>query len=268
MAVKASGQITLSSVVDVKAIYRYYLLQNSTLTKPAKPTTFPPPQAWDDTEPTYTEGSTNSLYVVDCNVFSDDTYDYSDVSLSSSYEAAKAAYNKALNAENTSNSNKDSYESLKETVLNQSTNWKKDAEGIVSEAIKDYVKKTTYETFKETVMSKMNQIPEGFEFTFETVKTKMTELEQSIATQNSYIRMIDGNIYLGKKDNPVTAVLTNKSLEFRYNDTVIAEFTPEQLKVKSILVEQKIDLDNCWRIQKGAYISGKGYNMNINWIGG
>lgn len=98
MAVKAKGQITLSSVVDVKATYRYYLLQSSTLAKPATPTTFPPPSAWDDSEPSYAEGSTNSLYVVDCTVFSDDTFAYSPVSLSSSYEAAKAAYNKAQNA--------------------------------------------------------------------------------------------------------------------------------------------------------------------------
>ena len=98
MAVKASGQITLSSVVDVYATYRYYLLQSSTAAAPSKPTTFPPSSAWKDAEPGYTEGSTNSLYIVDCSVFSDGTFAYSLVSLSSSYEAAKAAYNKATNA--------------------------------------------------------------------------------------------------------------------------------------------------------------------------
>ena len=40
-------------------------------------------------EPSYTAGSTNSLYFCDLNVFSDGDYAYSDVSLSSSYEAAK-----------------------------------------------------------------------------------------------------------------------------------------------------------------------------------
>ena len=98
MAVKAAGQITLSSVVDVAATYRYYLLQSSTAAIPSKPTTFPPATTWDDTEPGYTDGSTNSLYTVDCTVFSDGAYLYSAVSLSSSYEAAKAAYNRATNA--------------------------------------------------------------------------------------------------------------------------------------------------------------------------
>ena len=101
MAIKASALIALSSVTDVTSVTRYYLLQSSTLARPAKPTTKPPTGSWTDTEPTYTEGSTNSLYFVDLTVFSDGTWSYSSVSLSSSYEAAKAAYNKATSAQTT-----------------------------------------------------------------------------------------------------------------------------------------------------------------------
>lgn len=90
-----SAQITLYHVIDILEVRRYYLLQSSTLTKPVKPTTYPPSINWGLTEPSYTEGSTNSLYFVDCTIFSDESFKYSEVSLSSSYEAAKAAYNKA-----------------------------------------------------------------------------------------------------------------------------------------------------------------------------
>lgn len=110
MAVKASATVTLSSVVDVKSVWRYYKLQASTLSKPSKPTTNPP-SGWTTTEPSYTNGSTNSLYFCDLTVFCDNSFVYSDVSLSSSYEAAKAAYNKAMaakeaadNAQTTANS--------------------------------------------------------------------------------------------------------------------------------------------------------------------
>ena len=99
MAVRSSATISLSCVVDVYSTTRYYLLQSSTLNKPAKPTTKPPTGGWTDTEPTYTPGSTNSLYFTDLTVFSDGTWAYSTVSLSSSYEAAKAAYNKAAAAQ-------------------------------------------------------------------------------------------------------------------------------------------------------------------------
>ena len=101
MAVKASATISLSCVVDVQSTTRYYLLQASTLSKPSKPTANPPAGSWTDTEPGYTSGSTNSLYFTDLTVFSDGTWAYSSVSLSSSYEAAKEAYNKAVAAQNT-----------------------------------------------------------------------------------------------------------------------------------------------------------------------
>ena len=100
MAVKASVQITISKVIDIHACYRYYKLQSSTLAKPSKPTTNPP-SGWSDTEPAYASGSTNTLYFVDCNVYSDKTFNFSEVSKSSSYEAAKDAWNKANNAQDT-----------------------------------------------------------------------------------------------------------------------------------------------------------------------
>ncbi len=99
MAIKATASITLSAVRDLASCTRYYLLQSSTLSPPSKPTAKPPGGNWVTAEPSYTSGSTNSLYFCDLNIFSDGDYAYSDVSLSSSYEAAKAAYNLAQTAE-------------------------------------------------------------------------------------------------------------------------------------------------------------------------
>lgn len=96
----ARGIITIHHVVDIVSTTWYYKLQASTASAPAKPTT-QTPSGWSTTEPAYTEGSTNSLYIVQKTTFSDGTFDYSDVSLSSSYEAAKAAYNKAVTAQET-----------------------------------------------------------------------------------------------------------------------------------------------------------------------
>ena len=109
MAVKASASITLSFMVDVYASYRYYKLQASIVSAPNAPTVFPPSTSsgWDDTEPSYTSGSTNTLYFVDCTVFTDDSFAYSKVSISSSYEAAKKAWNKANNAQKTADDAKD-----------------------------------------------------------------------------------------------------------------------------------------------------------------
>lgn len=97
MAVIASASITLTAVVDVRSVTRYYKLQSSTLAKPTKPAA-KPPSGWTATEPAYAEGATNSLYTCELTTFSDGSWAYSDVSLSSSYEAAKKAYNEAAAA--------------------------------------------------------------------------------------------------------------------------------------------------------------------------
>ena len=95
MAVKAKAEITISRIVDIEKTITYYLLQSSTLAAPTKPTANPPGGNWKTTEPSYTSGSTNTLYFVDLTIMTNGTYSYSDVSKSSSYEAAKAAYAKA-----------------------------------------------------------------------------------------------------------------------------------------------------------------------------
>lgn len=89
--------------VDVTATCRYYLLQASNLDAPDQPTLNPPGGSWSETEPSYTSGSTNTLYFVDLTIFSDGTWSYSAASKSSAYEAAKEAYNKAQQATDTLN---------------------------------------------------------------------------------------------------------------------------------------------------------------------
>ena len=93
----ARNSITVSKERDIASVTWYYMLLASTAAPPAKPTTLTP-TGWSTIEPTYTEGSTNSLYICQRTVFSDGTFEYSDVSLSSSYEAAKTAYNKSVAA--------------------------------------------------------------------------------------------------------------------------------------------------------------------------
>lgn len=102
--VKAKAEITISRIIDIDKVTRYYLLQSSTATAPSKPTSNPPGGNWKTTEPSYTSGSTNTLYFVDLTVMTNGSFSYSAVSKSSSYEAAKEAWNKANNAQNTANS--------------------------------------------------------------------------------------------------------------------------------------------------------------------
>lgn len=104
MAVKGSATVTLSQYRDTDSVTRYYKLQLSSLAAPDKPTNVKPnetPAGWSKSEPAC--DITMSLYTVDVTVFSDGTTHVSDVSKSTSYEAAKEAWNKANKAQGTAN---------------------------------------------------------------------------------------------------------------------------------------------------------------------
>ena len=115
----ARESITVSRAIDISSYTRYYLLQASTLNPPAKPTSANPGGNWVTTEPSYTSGSTNSLYFVDKTTFSDGTFSYSNVSLSSEYEAAKEAYNLA----HTANTNAGTAQETADQALAQSVEY-------------------------------------------------------------------------------------------------------------------------------------------------
>ena len=106
ITIKASASTTVSIERDVTAVWRFYKLNSSSST-PSKPTeeqgkayakNKTVPSGWSTTEPKYDGTVTNSLYTVDLTVFSDDNVSWSDVSKSTSYEAAKEAVTKADNA--------------------------------------------------------------------------------------------------------------------------------------------------------------------------
>lgn len=99
MSVLASAMITLTYVTSVESETRYYKTQVSTLSQPSKPTSVPPGNGWIETEPTYSDSSATSvLYTCVLTQFTDGTFAYSEVSVSSSYEASKSAYNQAHEA--------------------------------------------------------------------------------------------------------------------------------------------------------------------------
>ena len=96
MAVKASATITLTQYRDTQSVTRYYKLQTAGSSAPSKPTTKPPSSDWTDSEPAC--DISKELYFCDLTIFSNGEWEYSKVSKSSSYEAAKEAYNKAQGA--------------------------------------------------------------------------------------------------------------------------------------------------------------------------
>lgn len=97
MAVRAADRLTLVVIPTPSYIRTYYLKQPAATAVPAKPTTVAAP-GWSLTEPTYTPGSTDTLYTTQLTMWGDGSFDWSDVSKSASFEAAKLAWNLANQA--------------------------------------------------------------------------------------------------------------------------------------------------------------------------
>lgn len=116
----------------IESVVRYYKLATS---KPSTPTTNPP-SGWTTTEPTYTSGSTNNLYLVDCTIYTDETFAFSSVSVSSSYAAAKDAYDLA--------DSKPTLDNVKTTIKNTLGNY---GENLVLNGDASFINNTNFSKF-------------------------------------------------------------------------------------------------------------------------
>ena len=96
MAVKGSATVTLTQYRDIQSVTRYYKLRPAGSSAPLKPETKPPSSDWTDSEPAC--DISKELYFCDLTIFSNGEWEYSKVSKSTSYEAAKEAYHKAQSA--------------------------------------------------------------------------------------------------------------------------------------------------------------------------
>lgn len=237
MAVKASAIITLSHLVDIVSTTRYYKLQSSTAAAPSKPTANPP-SGWSKTEPTYTAGSTNTLYSVDCTVFSNATFAFSDVSKSSSYEAAKEAYNKAQAAEKATETVKQeltdyktemstNLDSITASVTETRTELTTTTENIYNSLNELQNSSVTTDKLEEVKQSVIQLNSDNLEVRFTKVQNLINQIESDEAARQrlfeSYIRFEEARIEMGRSDMPLQIALSvENGLEFIENGQVVA----------------------------------------------
>lgn len=246
-AIKAKAQITISHLVDIAAITKYYLLQSSTATTPSKPTTKPPSSSWKTTEPSYTSGSTNTLYFCELTEFTDGTWSYSTVSKSSSYEAAKEAYNKAVNAQNTAanvQNNLDNNYTKKTLIDTRSTNQTPDW------YIKNYPRQIITEFKQSSVIGLTGE-------TFTTLETRVPWTDSSGGYPKQTARVgnreywrvgTSDTIWGAWQDALGTAINAAKTatnyLNFSSSGLVIGDMTASSLGKNVLIDSDSVDIRN------------------------
>lgn len=158
--------------------------------------------------------------------------------------------------------------SISEEIITATSQILQTAEEITLGILAGYTKTSDLETYKKEIENLFKTNEEGFSFEFSQLEEKLTALGNEIIEQEQYIRLIEGEIHIGRSNSLITSVYTNDTLEFRYNGQMVARFTNEMLEVRNISVENQVAFFDKWAIRKGAYIDGVGYNLNDMWIGG
>lgn len=246
---------------SVESSIRYYLLQSEDIEAPVAPTEYPPPETWTETEPEFNEENIGNLYTVDCTVFSDGAWAYTDVSLSTSYEAAKAAYNKA--------------KEVSQELIETSSQILQTSEEIALRIAAGYTTVSDFEIYKKKIENALRIDEKGFSFDFmqsifNGLKSDLASLGGEVATQKKFIRLENGEIVIGQSGenaSPITSVYTNEGMEIRFNGETIARYVGGAMEVTNIFAGNQVAYWHQWATRKGAYIEGKGYNLDDVWTG-
>lgn len=113
-------------------------------------------------------------------------------------------------------------------------------------AIKEYVKSSDFETYKQYVTSQLSQTPEAITARFESIEETVSNLDDETKTalneMATYIRADANGLTLGKDDDPITLNINNGQITFYQNGTALAYFNDNQLYVSHLAITDSVDL--------------------------
>lgn len=230
----ALDTITLAQVTDIQGIYRYYQLATA---KPSVPSVYPPASPWTLTEPEYQSTNQGSLYYVDVTYFSDTTWQYSEVQMSSDYEAVKSTYADAL-------------QQIAEAESRIDAKITEGDESLRQAVVKTYYSKEDVDTKIAEVGTTLDQTVEGWNFQFNSLKVDIdntTEgLQSQIGVYQKYIRLVDGTMIFGEEGSAVTLTLENDILYFTQNGERSGYFANNKSYMKDLEAD-KVTIGKQWR---------------------
>ena len=151
---------------------------------------------------------------------------------------------------------------LTEEINRAYTNFATTASDIMFEAVKEYVKTSDLEVFRKEISTQFTQTAESIEMTFNQVVQRIEDLTDDTNGEfseiKSYIRFEDGNIILGKDDNPLILTLKNNRISFTSADQEVAYFSDNRMFVSNVTITTSADI-------VGLKITQDTDNIFIDW---
>ena len=126
-------------------------------------------------------------------------------------------------------------EKVASEIINATSQILQTAENITLGILSGYTTVSDLEEYKNEISNLFKVTQDGFSFEFNQLEERINEVGSTIVEQNQYIRLVNGEIIIGRSDSPIISAYTNDALEFRYNGATVARFTNEVLEVEMVL---------------------------------
>lgn len=132
------------------------------------------------------------------------------------------------------------------------------ADELIVNAVKEYVKTSDLEQFKEEISTQFTQTSDSFQMTFSKVESALSDLTESTNEGfneiKEWIRFKDGKIILGKSENALELTLQNDRISFTSSGVEVAYFSNNQMHVDSIAVNSQASIVGLNITKSGRHI--------------
>lgn len=160
----------------------------------------------------------------------------------------------------------ESYEELKQNIVEQTTTLTNTCESIILSALESYTESGDFESFKETVEAQLqilsDEINLKFTETVQYIENVDGDLQEKFNTITKYFTFDINGLTIGQTDSPYKVVIDNDRYSMLVNDIEVMWIANGEVHTPEITIEKKMNLFG-YLIDQDA----EG-NVNCEWIGG
>lgn len=258
MAIKAAAEVTITDDTDLDSLVTWYALTSST-TAPSAPTTTRTADAvadWQLAEPSFDPAQgTFYLYTVQQTRWKDGSCEWGAVQLSSSYEQAKQAWNRA----NTVSANLEVANGRITSLvdgLEQSSYFQQTEDGFTF----------TVDSAISTVAQAAGNAQDSADNAATAAAAAAQAAEDASRVARDYLTFQNGELTIGTSESDIRSVLTNVKFAFKTDAGDIAYFGLNNDGIWQMHIATAY-MDDMLRFGDYAWIKRDNGNMSIKWLG-